>query len=457
MFLCIIGDMNVWSYIGDKDFYMKVLRIAIPCALSQLLLSCRSIICSIMVSSIGMVTAVGNANNVVYLHDYLLWGLEAGAALFGSQFFGAGQYKNMSKTQGIFLLSSLLNAFFWIFMVFGFGDKLLLFYLNDQTILPYSWTYLKYVMVSLIFMCITTSFRSMYQAMHKTKVSFSISAFYVLVNIICNFLLIYVFKKGVAGAGMGVLLSEIICCIVTLVYTFKDKPVFLNGFKEMFSFNAGFALPFIQKVLPIAFNEMLFGFGQSLFNKAYGMLGSASMEAIYVSSEILSTALFSVWGYGEAVSIVTGTLLGEGRIEQAKEESRYHLGLSFAVGLFLWAFMVILSPAFLNLYHISDPAIYDAGYKLLSVYGFKAFLRVFTYTMFCTLKAGGDSKAYNLLDSGIMYAVGIPIAFGGVYFGMRDVVLLVLLCQIEQVVRFFLTLKRYNSYKWANNLTELVK
>ncbi|MBQ1812112.1 MAG: MATE family efflux transporter, partial [Erysipelotrichaceae bacterium] len=95
--------------------------------------------------------------------------------------------------------------------------------------------------------------------------------------------------------------------------------------------------------------------------------------------------------------------------------------------------------------------------KLLAVYGFKAFLRVFTYVMFCTLKAGGDSKIYNLLDSGIMYAVGIPIAFFGVWLGMKDVVLLVLLCQLEQVVRFFLTLKRYNSYKWANNLTELVK
>ena len=73
--------------------------------------------------------------------------------------------------------------------------------------------------------------------------------------------------------------------------------------------------------------------------------------------------------------------------------------------------------------------------------------------MFCTLKAGGDSKAYNLLDAGIMYTVGIPIAFIGVFMGIKDIVLLVLLCQIEQIIRCFLTLKRYNSYKLANNLT----
>ena len=456
MFFCIIQIMDIRKYIGDADFYKRVLRIALPCALSQLLLSCRSIICSIMVSSIGMVTAVGNANNISFLHDYLLWGLEAGAALFGAQFFGAKQFKNMARTQGVFLVLSLINALFWNAAVFFFGDKLLLFYLNDRELMPYSWIYLKYVMVSLVFLCVFLSFRCMYQAMHRTRVTFISSAFYVVVNILCNYLFIFILRLGMQGAGMAVLASEIICCVAMLIYVYYDKPDFYLGIKEMLSFDWHFLKPFLAKVAPIAFNEMLFGFGQSLFNKAYGMLGSSSMEVIYVCSEILSMALFAVWGYGEAVAIIVGTLLGEGRIEQAKEESAYHLGLSFVVGIVLWIFMVAFSPVFLKLYHISDPSTASSCRQLLNVYGFKAFLRVFTYVMFCTLKAGGDSRIYNLLDSGIMYAVGIPIAFAGAYLGVEDIVFLVLLCQIEQVVRFFLTLKRYNSYKWAKNLTELV-
>ena len=444
------------KYIGDEDFYKRVLRVALPCALSQLLLSCRSIIASIMVSSIGMVTAVGNATNVLNLHNYMLWGIEAGAALFGAQFFGAKQYKNMAKTQGVFIVLSLLHTFLWIAIVFLFGRQLLLFYLNDLTILEHSYIYLRYVFISLIFLCITLSIKCMFQSMHLTRVTFIESAVYVALNILNNYLFIFVFKQGVAGAGMAALLTEILCCTGMIVYTLFRKPVFYLGLKEMFSFDFGFIKPFIIKIMPIAFNEILFGFGQSLFNKAYGMLGSGSMEVIYIGSEIFSLALFIVWGYGEAVSILVGTQLGRGRIEQAKEESKYHLGLSFVVGLLLWLFMVLLSPVFLRLYNISDPETKILCTRLLQVYGFKAFLRIFTYVMFCTLKAGGDSAVYNLLDSGIMYTVGIPIAFAGVYFGVKDIVFLVLLCQIEQVVRFFLTLKRYNSYKWANNLTNLV-
>ena len=448
--------MNIREYIGDKDFYLKVLRIAFPIALSHLLLSGRTIICSIMVSSIGMVTAVGNANNIIYLHDYLLWGIEAGAALFGAQFYGAGQTRNMARTQGIFLLLSLGNALFWILAVYLAGDRLLLFYLDDPQILEYSLTYLRYAVVSLLFMCITMSFKCMYQSIHATKITFRESAIYVLLNILNNYLFIFVLDMGVKGAGISLLVTEILCCIGMIAFTLYDRPCFYLGLRQMFDLHLAFVKPFVSKVLPIAWNEILFGFGQSLFNKAYGMLGSASMEAIYISSDILSLALFAVWGYGEAVSILVGTLLGQDRIEQAKEESRYHLGTSFVVGIILWIFMAKFSWLFLKLYHISDPQVYDSCIRLLQVYGFKAFLRVYTYVMFCTLKAGGDSRAYNRLDAGIMYTVGIPIAFAGVYLGMQDVVKLVLLCQIEQVVRFFLTLKRYNSYKWANNLTELV-
>jgi len=448
--------MNIRKYIGDEYFYKKVIRIAFPCALSQLLLSGRNIIVSIMVSSIGMVTAVGNAHNILNLHNYIMYGIQAGAALFGAQFFGARQYRNMARTQGAFLILAFINVVIWNVVVFGFGREFLLFYLNDPSLVEYSLSYLKLVMPSLFLLVITMSFKTMYQCMHKTRLTFAESSLYVLLNLINNYLFIFVFRLGIKGAGYASLLTEILCCLAMVTYTLKDRPAFYLGIKAMLDFDANFVEPYIQKILPICFNEILFGFGESLFNKAYGMLGTSSMEAIYIGSEILHLALFICWGYGEAVSILVGTLLGEGRIEQAKEESRYHLGMSFIVGLGLWAFMAMLSPAFLKLYNITDPVIYDSCMKLLFVYGFKAFLRVFTYVMFCTLKAGGDSRIYNLLDSGIMYAIGIPLAFGGVYLGIRDVVTLVLICQIEQVVRFFLTLKRYNSYKWANNLTKLV-
>lgn len=441
------------KYIGDRDFYARVLRVALPCALSQLLLSCNSIIDSIMVSSIGMVTAVGNATNVLNLHNYIMWGIEAGVCLFAAQFFGAKQYKNMAKTQGLCLMLCLINAAFWILAVFLFGEKILLFYLDDRRLLPYSYCYLKWVVLSFIPLSITISFKVMFQGMHKTRITFLESLCFVLTNIIIKYIFIYVLDLGIEGAGIASLLIEILCCIGFSFYSIKTKPIFLYSLKEMFDFDLEFIEVVVKTILPIALNETLFGFGQSLFNKAYGILGTNSMEAVYISNDIISLILFITWGYGEAVTILVGTNLGRGRIELAKEESKYHLGLAFVVGTVLGLSLIFGSDSILHFYNVSNINIYNLCKSLLCVYSIKAFLRTFNYVMFCTLKAGGDSKIYNLLDSGIMYTVGIPIAFICIYAGIKDIVLVVLLCQIEQLVRFVVTIKRYNSYKWTNNLT----
>lgn len=446
----------VKKYIGDKEFYLRVLRVALPIALSQLLIHCNAVIDSIMVSSIGQVTAIGNAYNVVNLYHYISYGIEAGICLFSAQFFGAKQYKNMAKSQGLGIFLGMFNALFWIAAVYIVGDKLLLFYLNDEVVMVESLKYIRIECLAFIPMTISKTFKCQYQAMHKTKIAFIESAIFVLLSILCKYVCMFVLDLGIVGVGIGSLITEIIMCVGFIVYAIKDKPVFLFGFKELFSFDVDYIKTVLLKILPCAFNEVLFGFGQTLFNKAYGMLGSASMESIYISSDILSMVLFAVWGYGDAVSILVGTQLGRGRIEEAKEESKYHLGLSFVIGAILCLFMIFSSPIILSLYSIEDISIYNECVDLLSVYGLKAFLRTFTYVMFCTLKAGGDSKAFNLLDSGIMYTVGIPIAFACVYLGMKDIVFVVLVCQIEQVIRFVLTLKRYNSYKWANNLTASV-
>lgn len=445
--------MDIRKYIGDKPFYSRVFSVALPIALSQLLIHCSSMIDSIMVSNIGMVTAIGNAYNITNLFHYIMYGIEAGVALFSAQFFGAKQYENMTKSLGLSIVLQTINCLIWISAVYFIGDKILLFYLNDLSLVEPSLQYLRIACIGFIPIFLGRTIKCQYSAMHRTKLLFVDSIIYLTTSILFKYLFIFVFDLGVRGLGIGNLLSETCCFFILLIFMSHDKPVFLINYKKIFSFDFNFIKMVIYKIMPCAFNEVLFGFGQTLFNKAYGMLGSSSMEAVYISSEILSMILFAVWGYGDAVSILVGTKLGRGRLDEAKEESRYHLGLSFIIGLILCVVLVFGSKSILMLYKIDDINVYKDCVSLLAVYGLKAFFRTFTYSMFCTLKAGGDSKMFNLLDSGIMYTIGIPIAFVSVKLGINNIVILVLLCQIEQVVRFFLTLKRYNSYKWVNNLT----
>lgn len=444
------------KYIGSKDFYLNILRIGLPLALANLLQSCMSIVDGIMVSSIGMVTAVGNARNIITLNDMTEYGIISGISIFGSQFFGAKNKENMSKTFGLCLIATLLNVFFWITVTFTIGEKVLYFFLPDQAVCDYSFAYIRIVILAMIPGAIAYSIATMFRCIHETRLTFIISAFGSIVNIVFNYLFIFIFKMGIEGAAYGTLVASSCNCLVYIIALLRIRPDFFLGFKECFDFNFDFIKPVFATTIPLVLNESLFGIGQTLFTKAYGLLGTQSMDAYYVSNEIFNLFTFIIWGFGNAVAISIGTTLGQGKTEQAKEESNYHLGLGFLIGTTLSILVAVLAPLFIKFYHVTNPVTYAWTKGLLYVLAVKIFLRTFNYMMFSTLKAGGDSKIINILDSGIMYLVGIPLAFLAVKLNSGDIVVVLLICQIEQLVRFVFTIKRFKSCVWAKDLTKLV-
>ena len=443
-------------YIGDKAFYQKTFQVTFPLAMTMLLTSCMSIIDSIMVSSIGMVTAVGNASQVVTLSNGISWGITSGVAIFAAQFYGARQFEKMGKTLGLSIILSLFNAAIWIIVSYTVGRELLLFYLNDLTVVEYSLSYLKLVVFAEIPLALNNSLNIMYRSQHNTKISFIMSLLGAIYNVFFNALFIYVLKIGVVGAALGTLIAQTLVFVSYLVYIIKDKPRFIMG-KANFALTLDFVKPIFARILPLMINETFFGFGMTLFVKAFGVLGTRSMDAYYVANQIFNLFLFLVHGYGSAVSILIGTRLGEGRIELAKQEARYQMGLGMVMAILLVSVMLLFQNPLLMLYSVADPGLHVLCQQLLYVFAIKVFMRMFNFLMFSTLKAGGDAKILNFLDSGIMYLVGIPIAFISVsVLHINNIVWVLLLTQIEQFVRFILTYRRYKSDIWAKDLTKSI-
>ena len=446
------------KYIGPMSFYRKSFSIAIPLALQMLLGSCMSIVDTMMVASINMVSAVGNAMQVLVLYEAVGWGIIAGISMFASQFYGANNEKNLKRVFGLSLLLTLSIASIWIIVASIFGDKILYFYLPDNNVLPYSLDYLKVAIFSIIPVALNNSFNSLYRSIHKANIGLRVSIVGAISNVVLNALFIYYFNLGVVGAALGTLLAQLIVTSIYIIYTLKTKQVFVGNIEEMFHLSSDFIRPIVRKMFPLILNETLFGFGLTLFIKAFGTLGTTSMEAYYIANQIYNMFLFVVNGLGGSVSIIVGTRLGQGLLEQAKQESNYQLFLGFILATFLICLMLILSDPLLTLFSISDNNIYKLAKGCVYALSFKVFFRVFNFMMFSTLRAGGDSKILSLLDAGLMYTIGISLAFFSVnILDINNIIMVLFIVQIEQFIRMILTYKRYKSYKWVNDLTLLIK
>lgn len=451
----------IQRYFGPKDFYQRTARVAIPLALQQLLSSAMGIVDTLMVSWIGMVTAVGTAAQIDTLCSMIAYGSIGGTGMFSSQFYGAKDYRNLKRVFGFSIVLGMINALFWLVVSMFFGEFILRFYMDDPQIIQNGLLYLNIAMFSFVPSCISFAFSYIYRSIQKASIPLKVSIVSMLVNAGLNYALIFGVgpfpEMGVQGAALGTVLAQCFAVAVYTIHGFITKQPFLGSFTEMFSFDRSFVMPILRKIAPLIFNETLFGFGSTLFVKAFGVLGTQAMDAYYVGNQISNVFLFVVYGYGNAISVLLGGILGQGKIEEARREGDYYCGLSAILAVVLVTAMIVFAGPMVSIFQLQDPVVIGYAEALVMVFAVKISMRLFNFMIFSVLRSGGDSKIISVLDSDIMWVIGIPLAFICVHlFKMQDIALVFLVVQLEQLVRLVIGMKRFNSGLWANDLTSLI-
>ncbi|MBQ6223399.1 MAG: MATE family efflux transporter [Solobacterium sp.] len=448
-------------YLGPKEFYGKTARIAIPLALQSMLMSAQSTIDTLMVSWIGMVSAVGTAAQIDILCGNINFGFMGGIGMFSAQFFGAKDYRNLKRCMGFCLLLAIGNGLVWFLLASLFGRQILTFYIKDPEVIHYGLQYLSISRFNLIISAIGFGFSTMYRNTQQPKTALKVSIFTSLLNVSLNALLIFglgpIPSLGVRGAALATVIANCVSGIVLCTHAFVTKQPFVGSFKEMFSLDRNFVVPILGKMWPLMVNETIFGFGQTLFVKAFGQLGKVQMDAYYIGNQIFNLSTFIIFGYGNAIQILLGTSLGKGKIEEALQECRYHLGLGGVISAVLVVLLMTLARPLVYVFHVTDPLTMNLAVKIIYVFAVKVSLRMFNFMIFCILRSGGDAKIIQFLDAGLEWMVGLTSAFACVnLFHMKNIALVLLVTQLEQLVRMILGMHRVRQNIWAEDLTKLV-
>ena len=448
------------KYFTNKIFYQKVSTVAVPLALQLLLASAMGIIDTIMVSWINEVSAVGTAAQIDALNSTICYGAIGGISIFSAQFFGAKDYLQLKKTFGLSLFFSFFNAFFWFLICTLFSEMFMSFYISDMHVIQSGVLYLNIMKFSIIPSSIAFAFNYMYRSIQRTDIPLKISIICVIENALINYGLIFgafgLPKMGIEGAALGTCISQTTSLLFYIIYSVKTKQPFIGAFTEMFSIPKELIVNIYRKVLPLFINEVLFGFGSTLFIKAFGVLGKDSMDVYYVGNQICNIFMFIVYGYGSAISALLGERLGQGKIEKAYEEGHYFVGLSFVLSIIFVCFMIVFAPVMVSIFALPDSRLTHMAILVVYANALKLSMRLFNFMIFSILRSGGDSKYISFLDSGILWIVGIPLAFFCVHIlGIKNIALVLAIVQMEQLVRMILGMKRFYMGIWAKDLTKL--
>ena len=210
------------KFIGDKAFYRRVIAIALPIIMQNLITNFVSLLDNIMIGqlSTAQISAVTIANNnLLFIFNLCLFGGAAGAGIFTTQFHGSADQEGIRHTFRFKLLICVaLTAVGAGIFLFG-SDPLISLYLQGEgdpalaaETLRYGRQYLYIMLLGLLPFALTNAYAGTLRECGHPSVPMVAGLVAMVVNLVLNYILIFGHfgapAMGVAGAAIATVIAR---------------------------------------------------------------------------------------------------------------------------------------------------------------------------------------------------------------------------------------------------------
>lgn len=443
----------------DKEFMKKMGSIALPIIVQQLLLTTFGIVDTVMVGSIDRgIAGVGLASQLSMIATTIVFGVNVGVGLYIAQFMGKGDEPSIKKSFALMTMLCLIVAASFTYLGAFQGEWVLGLFSSDPEAIGIANDYLKIAAWSYVPNMLTFSFAVAYRNIQKTKVPMLVSFVAMVFNVTFNALLIFGLagfpRLGVRGAAIATVLSTSVGLLIHVVYAWKTKQPFspkIEHYKE--ALHKTFHAPILQRTLPFVVNELFFSVGSALYIVIFNRLGTDAYEGYRIAETIVSVMFVVGMGLFSAAGAMIGQQLGKSDFAKAKLYADNFLMIGVFVALFLGTTNVVLAKQMVSIFQNTNALVVQNAVMVTMVFGLRVALRVFVGLMFSIFRAGGKSKFVMFLDAGVMWLVGLPLAYVAYHFlGIDNIAVLFLIIQAEPAMRIVVSVIAYRKNIWQANI-----
>ena len=442
----------------DKFFLRRLLALAAPILLQNLLSSSLNFIDVFMVGRLGetALAAVGSANQFFFVFNMLNFGLASGSAIFTAQHWGQKDVKSIRSVMGFGLVLTLAIAMIFTIATFLAPSLVIQLFSKDATVIQMGSDYLKIISLTFIITAISISYSVVLRSTENVLYPMGASFVGVITNTVLNYLFIFgnfgFPKMGVAGAAVATLIARLIEMSIIVSITYIRKLPAAVRFVDLFSFNRDQAKVYLKRALPVVLQSVGWSAGYSMFSIIYGNISTESLAAFSVSGSIERICQIFFTGIGASCAIMVGNRIGAGEEETARGYAKNFLLLNIGVAVVISSLLFFLRTPIVALYELTDTSRqYMLGILMVMslIMWAKSTNIIFHMGI---LKAGGDTVFSMIVDVGGVWLIGVPIALFAGFVLKLPVNLIVACVTVEEVTKMVIAFVRYRSGRWLNRL-----
>ena len=391
----------------------QIVRFTIPMLLGNIAQQLYNTVDSIIVGRFvgdNALAAVGSAGPILNLMLVLFMGISVGASIMVSQYFGAMQRDDLSKTIGCCI--TLTGIASLIIMIIGpFLSGPLLRLLNTpESIIDWCQSYL-----TIIFLGIAGGGYYNILSGVLRGLGDSASALYYLlvatgVNIILDYVFVAKFGMGVAGVAWAPIIAQFISSILSLLK--------LTRMSKIFDLKAAYLNPkgrytrsLIRLGVPSGVTQAIFSMSMIVVQSLTNSFGELFIAANVIVMRIDGFVMLPAFSFGSAMTTFAGQNIGAGKMDRVITGGRNGTLTAMGVSAVITILILVFGRSLMGVFTQTAELI-NLSYRMMQILSFGYIIMEVTQCLSGIMRGAGDTVTPMWISIVTSIALRIPLAYG---------------------------------------------
>ena len=451
--------MELTVFKRENDFYKRMLAIAIPITLQNLITIGINMADTMMLGSLGEValSASALANQFSFIFLVIHFGLAGGAGVLTGQFWGKGDKESISKTLSMmFKISAVFSFTFFILGQF-FPAQIMRIYTTDPSVIAEGVKYLRILSFAFLVQGFSTIAIGILRTVGIVKLALCSTSISFFANIFLNWMFIFgnlgAPRLGAAGAAVGTLISRIIEFLIVAIYlVFIDKRIQFK-IKDLLKHDKDIFRDYSKHGTPVLISDFILVIGLNMLSVIMGRMGAEMVAANSINTVLQQFCTVFLMGVANASGVIIGNTVGAKEYDKAQDYGKTFLALALLIGCVSGLLIFSLKNVMIGFYDVAGNT-KDIAYQLMNTTSIIVIFSAVGSTLTKgVLRAGGDTKFLMKADVLFLWLLAIPLGFiAGVVLKLPAGVVFFCL-KIDEVIKALWCTKRLLADKWIKNVT----
>ena len=420
----LLAKIRNGAQLTGREKLELIVELSIPSMLAQITTVMMFFIDAAMVGHLGAAASasIGLVETTTWLMGSILSAVSLGFSVQVAHFIGANDF---TRARQVFRHALVCGVAFSVLMALvgaSIHHPLPYWLGGKDDIAPMSSGYFLIFSLTLPAVLLFHLMSAMLKSAGEMRVPSLLSIMMCGLDVVFNYLFIYVLKLGVVGAALGTM-SAYFFTVIPMAWQaiYKNKIIALRLDRTPFVWMGSYVRNAVKISFPVAVQNILMGSAQVVSTLIVAPLGNVAIAANSFAITAESLCYMPGYGVGDAATTLVGQTYGAGRSDLCKNFAHLTIGVGMLVMAFMGVVMFVFAPEMIGFLSPVEE-IRQLGAMVLRIEAFAEPFFAAAIVSYAVCVASGDTLKPAAMSLFSMWCVRLTLAYAlAQSYGLRGV------------------------------------